>query len=173
MCLMFDPYKQAELKKKLPKEGVYYKVVIRVRKNDWMSPLYLTSWAPGPFKVAEKLQTVDRLQDNGEFAPWNARGGAHFYRKLEDAVVLLAWWGGTKFNKPNSDSIFHESGASYTIIKCRIRRSNVTYIGKSYKQDKGFTILASKGRVIGEVPKSRIKSIWKKLRSGDHEKANV
>jgi len=151
MCLMFDPHKQADLKKKLPKEGVYYKVVIRVRKNDWMSPLYLTSWAPGPFKVTKKLQAVDRLQDNGEFAPWNICGGAHFYRKLEDAAVLLACWGGTNF---------HKSGASYTIIKCRIKRSNVTYIGKSYKEDKGYTILASKGRVLGEVPKSRIESIW-------------
>jgi len=92
MCLMFDPYKQAELKKKLPKEGVYYKVVIRVRKNDWMSPLYLTSWAPGSFKVDEKLQTADKLWDNGKFAPWNIRGGAHFYKNLEDAVDLCKCW---------------------------------------------------------------------------------
>jgi len=155
MCLILDSHKQSELKQKLPKEGIYYKAVIKIKEGKWRSPLYPIDWKIGPFEVFEKFQAADRIEDNGMLVPWNICGGAHFYTKLEDAVDLCRRW--DKAN-PEDDNTF------YSIIKCRIKRSHITHIGKSSTQDKGFTILASKGRVLGKVSESRIESIWKKLK---------
>jgi len=138
MCLMFDPYTQVKFKKKLPREGVYYKIVIRGGNSTWRSCHYKHFWRVGTNKIARRWQF-------GEYRitrSWKLfEGGAHFYRSIEDAA-----------RKYESLIGFNRFGRSeFAILRVRIKKEDIDCVGYTSAEDKDVTVVASKCKVLGEA----------------------